>query len=147
MKFKGVRLLVENFDKAFIFYSEKLGLKVTWGKLGGEYASFDIGNGSDGLAIFPSDLMAQAIGNAELSLPYNSREKTALILEVESVDKSYYELSAKGVEFINKPTDMTGWGMRTVHLRDSEGNLIELFSPLPPEQWDKYLQDEMKEYE
>lgn len=147
MKFAGVRLLVENFDKAFIFYSEKLGLKVTWGKLGGEYASFDIGNGSDGLAIFPSDLMAQAIGNTGLSLPHNSREKIALILEVESVDKSYDELSAKGVEFINKPTDMTGWGMRTVHLRDTEGNLIELFSPLPPEQWDKDLQDEMKEYE
>jgi len=147
MKLNGIRLLVENFDEAFTFYSEKLGLPVTWGSIGGQYASFDIGNGSDGLSIFPSDLMAQAIGNSDLELPLGCREKTAIILDVENVDEIYKELSAKGVEFINDPTDMTGWGIRTVHLRDTEGNLIELCSPLPPEKWDQDLQEEMKKHE
>lgn len=147
MKFNGIRLLVKNFNECFTFYSEKLGLPVTWGELGGAYASFDIGIGPDGLSIFPSDLMAPAVGNTDLALPVNSREKIALILNVEDVDKSYEEFSARGVEFINRPTDMPGWGIRVVHLRDTEGNLIELCASLPIEQWDKDLQEEMKKYE
>lgn len=147
MKLNGIRLLVKDFDESFKFYSEKLGLNVTWGKLGGQYASFDIGLGADGLSIFPTDLMAQAIGNTGLHLPVNNREQMAIILNVDSVDKSYEELLAKGVEFVNKPTDMGGWGIRTVHFRDNEGNLFELCSPLPIYKWDKDLLDEMKEYE
>lgn len=148
MKFNGVRLLVKNFDECFKFYSEKLGLKVTWGELGGVYASFDIGAGPDGLAIFPSDLMAEAVGNANEPFPLTgSREKTMLILQVDNVDKSYKELSAKGIAFITKPTNMGGWGIRTAHLRDPEGNLIELSASLPANEWDKELADEMKKFE
>lgn len=146
MKFSGVRLLVNDFDKSFRFYAETLGLKVTWGELGGEYASFDIGIGPDGLSIFPSDYMAPVVGNAELPLPENSREKVMLILAVDNVDKSYEELSARGVNFLNKPVDMPGWGMRVVHLRDTEGNLIELFSALPEQQWSEDLKEENKKY-
>ncbi|MDU1892446.1 MAG: VOC family protein [Dysgonomonas sp.] len=146
MKLNGIRLLVNNFDECFKFYSEKMGLKVTWGELGGLYASFEISNG-EGLSIFPSDLMAQAIGNDNLALPRESREKVAIILDVENVDKSYEELSARGVTFVNKPMDMPGWGCRVVHLRDTEGNLIELCAALPIEQWDKDLQEEMKKFE
>lgn len=147
MKLNGIRLLVKDFDESFKFYSEKLGLKVTWGKIGGQYASFDIGIGPDSLAIFPSDFMAEAIGNSELSLPTDCREKTVITLFVEDVDKSYSELSSRGVQFINKPMDMPGWGSRVVHMRDNEGNLIELYATIPPEKWDKDLQEEMKEYE
>jgi catechol 2,3-dioxygenase-like lactoylglutathione lyase family enzyme len=43
MKINNIRLLVADFDTCFRFYSEKLGLKVTWGGTGGDYASFDIG--------------------------------------------------------------------------------------------------------
>ncbi len=43
MKLNNIRLLVNDFDNCFKFYSEKVGLTVTWGKLGGDYASFDIG--------------------------------------------------------------------------------------------------------
>lgn len=146
MKFNGVRLLVNDFDKAFKFYSETLELKVTWGELGGAYASFDIGIGPDGLSIFPSDYMAPVVGNAELVLPENSREKVMLILTVENVDKSYEELSSRGVTFVNKPVDMPGWGIRVVHLRDTEGNLIELNSALPKEQWSEDLQQESEKY-
>jgi len=146
MKLNGIRLLVKNFDESFRFYTEKMGLKVTWGELGGAYASFDIGDHPDSLAIFPSDFMAEAIGNSDLPLPENSREKVAIILNVENVDDAYNELQSRGVEFINKPTDMGGWGMRTVHLRDVDGNLIELFSELPKDKWDKDLLDDMEKF-
>lgn len=49
--------------------------------------------------------------------------------------------------FVNEPTDMADWGSRTVLLRDPEDNLIELFSPLAPEQWSEELIEENKKYE
>lgn len=146
MKFSGLRLLVDDFAKAFKFYSETLGFKVTWGDAQSGYASFDIGAGPDGLAIFPSDYMASVVGNAELTLPKNNRERTMLILYVDNVDKSYEELSARGVKFVNKPVDMPDWGMRVVYLRDTEDNLIELNMPLPKEQWSNDLQQENEKY-
>ncbi|WP_439183359.1 VOC family protein [Carboxylicivirga taeanensis] len=148
MELINIRLLVEDFDKCFQFYSEQLGFNVTWGKLGGEYASFTIGQAPNGtgLSIFKSDLMAQAIGNAEQALPSNMREKMALILKVDDVDATFEKLSAKGVVFINTPTDMTGWGMRAVHFRDPENNLIEIWSELPKEKWDKELQADADEF-
>jgi len=47
-----------------------------------------------------------------------------------SVDETYQSFLANGVSFINQPTDMPDWGMRVVHLRDPEENLIEFFTPL-----------------
>lgn len=124
-----LRLLVNDFDECFKFYSEKLGLKVIWGKVGDVYASFDNGNNGE-IGIFKSDLMATVVGNANKTLPDNYREKIAIILKVNSVDDAYSNIKKKGVNFINEPVDMAAWGMRVVHLRDTEGNLIELCSEL-----------------
>lgn len=149
MELSNIRLLVEDFDKCFRFYAEQLGLKVTWGKVGGDYASFDVGLNSNkmGFSIFRSDLMANAIGNSEKSLPTDNREKIAIIMKVDNVDETFQKLQSKGVSFINKPTDMTGWGMRAVHFRDPEENLIEIWSELAKEKWDKDLLDDAAEFE
>ena len=53
-----------------------------------------------------------------------------VVFEVENVDDTYQAFLKKGINFINEPTDMPDWGMRVVHLRDPEENLIELFTPL-----------------
>ncbi len=146
MEFNNIRLLVKNFDECFEFYAEKLGFKPTWGKPGGDYASFDIGIPS-GLSIFKSDLMAEALGNSDLKLPENCREKIMLNFKVDNVDKVYDSLTGKGVKFINQPKDMPGWGDRVVHLRDPDGNLIEIWSELAKEKWDKDLLEEAQNYE
>lgn len=148
MELSNIRLLVNDFDKCFKFYAEQLGLKVTWGKIGGDYASFDIGIKSSemGLSIFKSDLMAAAIGNSDKSLPVDNREKIAIILKVDNVDTTFQNLSAKNISFINEPTDMTGWGIRAAHFRDPENNLIEIWSELPKEKWDKDLQNDAAEF-
>lgn len=149
MKLNNVRLLVRDFDNCFKFYSEKMGLKVTWGKLGGEYASFDIGIESNkmGLSIFKSDLMAKTLGNFDLQLPFYCREKTAIVIQVESVDEVYRKLTERGVEFINKPIDIAAWGSRVAHFRDTEENLIEIYSELSKDDWSNDLIEESKDYE
>ena len=129
MKFNNVRLLVNDYKKCFEFYTEKLGLEAAW-NLEGCYASFKVADGIEGLALFVSDFMAPAVGNAEKTQPVGYREKSMISFEVENVDETYQMLLEKGVEFINQPADRPDWGMRVVHLRDPEENLIELFTPL-----------------
>ncbi|WP_291528771.1 VOC family protein [Bacteroides sp. UBA939] len=130
MKFNNVRLLVKDYKKCFKFYTEKLGLEPLWGDENGCYASFKVADGIEGFALFVSDYMAPAVGNADKEQPVGYREKSLISFEVENVDNAYQQLLSKGIEFINQPTDMPDWGMRTVHFRDPEDNLIELFTPL-----------------
>ena len=130
MKFSNVRLLVKDYKKCFKFYTETLGLEPVWGDEEGCYASFKVAEGIEGFALFVSDFMAPAVGNADKTQPSGFREKSLVSFEVENVDEAYQTLSAKGVNFINQPADMPDWGMRVVHFRDPEENLIELFTPL-----------------
>ena len=132
MKLSNVRLLVKDYEKCFKFYTEKLGLEAVF-NIEGCYGSFKVAEGSERLAIFTSDLMAPVVGNVDKSQPTNCREKMMVSFEVSNVDETYKALKSNGIEFINEPTDMPGWGMRTVHLRDPEENLIELFTPLAME--------------
>ena len=130
MKFSNVRLLVKDYKKCFKFYTEQLGFEVLWGDENGCYASFKVAEVIEGLAIFSSDFMASAVGNDEKTQPIGYREKSMVVFEVQNVDDTYQAFLEKGIDFINEPTDMPDWGMRVVHLRDPEENLIEFFTPL-----------------
>lgn len=130
MKFSNVRLLVKDYKKCFKFYTEQLGFEPLWGDENGCYASFKVADGIEGFAIFFSDFMASTVGNDEKTQPIGYREKSLVVFEVENVDDTYQAFLEKGIIFINQPTDMPDWGMRVVHLRDPEENLIEFFTPL-----------------
>lgn len=146
MKFSSVRLLVKDFAKCFKFYSEQLGLEPAWGDENSGYANFKVADGMEGFALFVSDWMAPAVGNADKELPTGFREKSLIAFNVDNVDETYAALKAKGVVFVNEPADMPDWGMRTVYLRDPEENLIELYSPLAPEQCSDELKEESKKF-
>lgn len=133
MKFSNVRLLVKDYKQCFKFYTEKLGLEPTWGDEESCYASFKVAEGIEGFAIFVSDFMAPVVGNSEKTQPIGHREKSMVSFEVANIDEAYQTFLTKGINFINQPTDMPDWGMRVVHLRDPEENLIELFTPLKTE--------------
>jgi lactoylglutathione lyase len=145
MKLSNIRLLVNDFDKCFTFYNDILGLECTWGKLGDNFASFNIGNPS-GLSLFKAELMSIAINNADTNKNEILQDKLAIIIQVDSVNKTYNLLQSKGVTFITEPKDMTAWGIRVVHFRDPESNLIELYSDLPKEKWDDHLIEDEKDF-
>ncbi|WP_294546173.1 VOC family protein [uncultured Bacteroides sp.] len=147
MKFSNVRLLVKDFAKCFKFYTEQLGLEPVWGDENSGYASFKVADGIEGLALFVSDWMAPVVGNADKQQPVAMREKTMFSFSVDNVDETFVALKAKGVTFINEPTDMPDWGMRALYLRDPEENLIELFTPLALEQWSQELLEEDKKFQ
>lgn len=132
MKFSNVRLLVKDYRKCFDFYTHGLGLEAAW-DIEECYASFKVAEGIEGFALFTSDYMAPAVGNADKIQPVGFREKSMVSFQVDNVDESYQAFSAKGIKFINEPMDMPDWGMRVVHLYDPEENLIELFTPLAAE--------------
>lgn len=129
MKFNNIRLLVNDFEKAFTFYNDTLGLECTWGKPGDNYASFNIGLAS-GLAIFKAELMGMAIDNYDAKKNGELQDKFAIIVEVEKVSDTYQQLKNKGVTFLSEPQDMQAWGIRVAHFRDTEGNLFEIYSAL-----------------
>lgn len=146
MKLSNIRLLVNDFDKCFTFYNDILGLECTWGKLGDNFANFNIGNPS-GLALFKAELMSIAINNADAKKNEILQDKVAIIVQVGSVNETYNSLQNKGVKFLTEPKDMTAWGIRVVHFKDPENNLFELYSELPKEKWDKHLIEDEKNFE
>ncbi len=130
MKLSNIRLLVNDFEKSYVFYNETLGLKCTWGDKDAVFASFDIGLPS-GLAIFKAELMAETMGDKKAESNSVSNDKFAIIIEVENVDEMFENLQKNSINFITQPKDMKAWGIRVAHFRDPEGNLIEIFSNLP----------------
>ena len=129
IKFDNVRLLVTRFDETFAFYRDVLGLTPTWGKPGDNYASFVFPGGAQ-LALFRRSLMADAVGTAARPATRHEQDTAALILTVDDVDAVYARLKPSGIEFSGSPKDQPVWGIRAMHFRDPDGNLIEVFSPL-----------------
>ena len=123
-----VRLLTNQFDVMWEFYVDVLGMKPRLGKENGVYEEFLI-NGST-LSIYKREYMGNALNTTLSVLSSQPQDTAVIILQVPNVDKAYQELSKNGVNFITKPADREEWIIRTAHLRDPDGNLIELNEPL-----------------
>jgi lactoylglutathione lyase len=127
MQFSQVRLLVDNFDACFRFYRDVLGLPVGFGGEGDVYADFRIGNDVS-LALFGRRDMAAAIGEQESSA---RGDQVVITFQVDDLDSAAARLREHNVELVAPPTDRPDWGERTAHLRDPDGNLVEIFVPIP----------------
>ena len=144
MQLTHVRLLVSRFDECFRFYRDVMGLTPTWGQEGDGYADFAAGPAN--LALFNRAAMADAVGAAGLPAEASAQDRVALILRVDDVDATVQRLQERGAAFVTGPTDHADWGIRTAHLRDPDGNLIELYVELPKTQWAPELRDEAQRY-
>lgn len=124
-----MRLLVERFSDCFRFYRDVLGFETDFADDGGPYAEFRLG-GDKFLGLFAKSAMATAVGNAHLPANVVGQDAAALVLFTKDVDAAYERIRYEhGVRFVTGPADRPEWGLRTAHLRDPDGNLIELWSP------------------
>ncbi len=142
MRFDNVRLLATRFPAMFAFYRDVMQLQVTWGEPDEAYASFADATGATRIGLFARPLMADALGTASLPADVPAQDRAALIFEVESVDAFAAHVTQAGIALVTAPADMPDWGIRTTHLRDPDGNLLEAFSHLPKEEWSEGLRAE-----
>ncbi len=116
IKFLGIP--VRDQDRALAFYTEKLGFRVFTDQQFSEkqrWIELSIPGAETGIVLFTPDGHEDRIGTF-----LNSS------WEVDNIEKTYAELSAKGVEFAGPPQNQP-WGSFAM-MKDSEGNSITLSS-------------------
>jgi lactoylglutathione lyase len=126
VKLTHVRLLVNDIDTCRDFYKNKLGLEEQLAVVEGIYYEFKAGDCV--LALYKRELM-ESVAGVEMA-PTQAVDKVALTFNVDDVDATYKELTGRGVIFATEPHDQEAWVLRVAHLRDPEGNLIEINAPL-----------------
>jgi catechol 2,3-dioxygenase-like lactoylglutathione lyase family enzyme len=145
MHLVSVRLLVSDFDGCFRFYRDIMQFQPDWGEEGSTYASFRTTPGA-ALSLFRRDHMAEAIGTADLPSVTQCQDRAALIFLVTDIEAEVKELRSRGAQFLSDPRDFPDWTIRAAYLRDPDGNLIELFSPLGESQWTRRVAEEAEKY-
>ena len=117
MKLTHVRLLVDDYAACFRFYCEVLGLQCGSGDERSGYADFSGGGGESVLAIFDRAEMAEVVEVRPAG------DGAVLVFEVDDVDAAAERWRG---HLASQPVSRPDWGIRVCHLRDPDGNLIEL---------------------
>ncbi|MER7361794.1 VOC family protein [Nonomuraea wenchangensis] len=126
------RLLAGDFAAAFRFYDavlpELIGAERMKGTEAGPYAHWDVG-GQGVLTLFDREAMARVAGTAHLPGHGSAAQDVVMFVSrVADVDAGYRFCLRQGGLGVAPPVDRPEWGagLRTAHLRDPEGNLLEL---------------------
>ncbi|MEU8886479.1 VOC family protein [Streptomyces sp. NPDC048442] len=122
MELAQVRLLVSDFRACYRFYGEVLGLKPQSGFADGPYEKFSPATGSAGIALQDRAMMAELLG--ELATD-PAGHRSFVVLRVDDLDRYCEEITGRGAVLVHGPAPMTE-RMRVAHLKDPEGNLVEL---------------------
>lgn len=133
LEFSQVRLLVSDFRKSWHFYRDRLELTPAKGHGEPPYGEFTW-NGQPLLALFDRKLMATAVGLGRGRPSKKSVGLSAVVFEVKDVDQVARRLRSRTVRLFRGPTDRPEWALRTIHLFDPDGNLVEIYSRLRPRQ-------------
>ncbi|THA68655.1 glyoxalase/bleomycin resistance/extradiol dioxygenase family protein [Streptomyces sp. A0958] len=128
------RLLVSRFADCFRFYDAVLpaliGAARASGGASGPYAHWDV-EGQGVLVLFDRSAMAVATGTTHLpSDAPPAQDRSMFVCRVDDVDAGLAVCIAHGAEPVAPACDRPEWGpgLRTAHVRDPEGHLIELQS-------------------
>lgn len=122
----GMRLLVNDFQKCFDFYTGQLGLEVFWGDRNGPFAAFK----ADGIdrpcfSMFLAENQKTYKGYTPLA-GAGRTDQVIYVVPTDNVDRDYRTLKERGVCFIEEPQTIKEWYMRCAYFRDPEGNLFEI---------------------
>jgi len=122
-------LFATDLDRIRDFYQHVMGLEYRHGTPGVD-AYFQLG--ADGLLLISDATAVDLLSPDDVAREPARGARSVLVTEVEDVDAAYEELLARGVEFIRAPEDRP-WGLRTAHLKDPEGNVWEIHTPIAGE--------------
>ncbi|MFD9910964.1 VOC family protein [Streptomyces sp. NPDC059063] len=122
MELAQVRLLVTDFPACYRFYADVLGLKPQSGAENGPYEKFSPATGSAGIALQSRAMMAELLGELAESA---TGHRSLVVLRVDDLDAYCARISGRGASLLHGPAPMTD-RMRVAHLKDPEGNLVEL---------------------
>ncbi|KAB8184579.1 VOC family protein [Microbispora catharanthi] len=123
------RVLASRFAECFRFYDGLLtavaGAHLVKGAEAGPYANWDRDKEAV-LALLDREMLAKVTG-VDLD---GGRDGTMLVLTVDDVDRAAAVGAANGGRVVAPPSARPEWGptCRTAHLRDPDGNLLELQS-------------------
>ncbi len=128
MRYDYTRLLAADFRACFRFYRDVIGLAPRLGEETDAYAEFE--TGTTLIAIFDRAEMSAAVGTTALPAQVEAQDDVCIVFGVDDVDATERRLVASGVPIVRSATDRATWKVRTLHVRDPDGRLVELNSPL-----------------
>ncbi|MFI6171430.1 VOC family protein [Nocardia sp. NPDC051052] len=128
------RLLVTRFADCFTFYAavlpDLIGAELIKGTAAGQYANWDVDEQAV-LILFDRAAMAEVAGTTALPAQSAPTQDTVMfVCRVTDADAGLDLCVRHGAIVVAPPTDRAQWGpgLRTAHLRDPDGTLIELQS-------------------
>ncbi len=125
------RLLVDDFAGCWRFYDALatgvLGGRRVKGHADAYYAQWDLG-GEALLVLYRRERMRAALPVGEQGA--GRRDAVMLVLRVDDVDAAFAGAVEAGGRVVAPPRDRPEWaaGLRTAHVRDPDGNLVEFQS-------------------
>ena len=130
MNLVSLRIITANIVTLVEFYEKATGVEAKWST--DDFAeivtsSFTLAIGSTRTLAFFGEGIAQPATNKSVIIEFL----------VENVDAEYERIKNLTDDIVQKPTTMP-WGNRSLLFRDTDGNLINFFTPVSPEAIKKF---------
>ena len=130
MNLVSIRIITANMVTLVEFYEKATGVEAKWSA--DDFAeivtnSFTLAIGSTRTLAFFGEGVAQPATNKSVIIEFL----------VENVDAEYERIKNLTDDIVQKPTTMP-WGNRSLLFRDTDGNLINFFTPVSPEAIKKF---------
>lgn len=130
MNLVSLRIITANIKTLVPFFEKATGIEAKW--LTDDFAeivtsSFTLAIGSTRTLVFFGEGVAQPAANKSVIIEFL----------VENVDDEYERIKDLSIDIVQKPTTMP-WGNRSLLFRDTDGNLINFFTPVSPEAIKKF---------
>ncbi len=136
MKLVNVRLLVGDISASIRFWRDVMGFKMSFGDESMGYAYFEADGA--GVELMTRAGFAAALGEAApAGRPVG--HQAVLVFRVDDVDAAFAGYVQRGAKPLLGPQDRPAWGVRSAHLADPDGYLVELYTSLLPQGADSSL--------
>jgi catechol 2,3-dioxygenase-like lactoylglutathione lyase family enzyme len=122
LKAESIALFVHDLARCTAFYRDTIAFPLKGSDPG--LAAFDLPGGVM-LVLLSPEGAAEVVGTHATALTLEGGSRGYVAISVEDVNDTYADLQAKGVTFVQSPTDKL-WGLRMAHFTDPEGNLWEI---------------------